>query len=81
MYKELEHVIPTGAPFGGAILGLLSVAVDLLGAIGSRSTLNGPLTPLPPHLLAIPQPVPISFALNGPLTLRPSFVRRLSDRA
>lgn len=35
MYKELKRVIPTAAAFGGAILGLLSVAADLLGAIGS----------------------------------------------
>jgi protein transport protein SEC61 subunit alpha len=35
MYKELKRVIPTAAVFGGAILGLLSVAADLLGAIGS----------------------------------------------
>jgi protein transport protein SEC61 subunit alpha len=32
MYKELKHVILTAAVFGGAILGLLSVAADLLGA-------------------------------------------------
>ena len=35
LYKELKRVIPTAAAFGGAILGLLSVAADLLGAIGS----------------------------------------------
>jgi len=35
MYKELKRVIPTAAAFGGAVLGLLSVAADLLGAIGS----------------------------------------------
>lgn len=35
MYKELKRVIPTAAAFGGAILGLLSVAADMLGAIGS----------------------------------------------
>lgn len=35
MYKELKRVIPTAAAFGGAILGLLSVSADLLGAIGS----------------------------------------------
>jgi hypothetical protein len=35
MYKELKRVIPTAAAYGGAILGLLSVAADLLGAIGS----------------------------------------------
>jgi len=35
MYKELKRVIPTAAAFGGAILGLLSVAADLSGAIGS----------------------------------------------
>ncbi|KAJ7211026.1 protein transporter [Mycena haematopus] len=35
MYKELKRVIPTAAALGGAILGLLSVAADLMGAIGS----------------------------------------------
>lgn len=35
MYKELKRVIPTAAAFGGAILGLLSVSADLMGAIGS----------------------------------------------
>ena len=35
MYKELKHVIPTAAFTGGAILGLLSVAADLMGALGS----------------------------------------------
>ncbi|PPQ84874.1 hypothetical protein CVT25_004615 [Psilocybe cyanescens] len=35
MYKELKQVIPTAAAFGGAILGLLSVAADHSGAIGS----------------------------------------------
>lgn len=33
MYKELKRVIPTAAAFGGAILGLLSVAADLSGAL------------------------------------------------
>jgi hypothetical protein len=35
MYKEFKHTIPTAAAFGGAILGLLFVAADLMGAIGS----------------------------------------------
>ncbi|KAG8852524.1 translocon subunit [Tulasnella sp. 330] len=35
MYKELKRVIPTAAAFGGAILGLLSVIADLMGALGS----------------------------------------------
>ncbi|ELU42349.1 protein transport protein SEC61 alpha subunit [Rhizoctonia solani AG-1 IA] len=35
MYKELKRVIPTAAAFGGAILGLLSVSADLMGALGS----------------------------------------------
>ena len=35
MYRELKRVIPTAAAFGGAILGLLSVAADLMGALGS----------------------------------------------
>jgi hypothetical protein len=37
MYKELKHVTPTAAAFGGAILGLLLVAADLSGAIGRYS--------------------------------------------
>ncbi|KAF7310035.1 Protein transport protein Sec61 alpha [Mycena indigotica] len=35
MYKELKRIIPTAAALGGAILGLLSVVADLMGAIGS----------------------------------------------
>jgi len=35
MYKELKRVILTAAAFGGAILGLLSIAADLSGAIRS----------------------------------------------
>jgi len=35
MYKELKHIIPTAAFSGGAVLGLLSVAADLIGALGS----------------------------------------------
>jgi len=35
MYKELKRVVPTAAALGGAILGLLSVVADLMGAIGS----------------------------------------------
>lgn len=35
LYKELKRVIPTAAAWGGAVLGLLSVSADLLGALGS----------------------------------------------
>jgi protein transport protein SEC61 subunit alpha len=35
MYKELKRIIPTAAAFGGACIGALSVASDLLGALGS----------------------------------------------
>jgi len=35
MYKELKRVIPVAAAFGGACIGALSVASDLLGALGS----------------------------------------------
>lgn len=35
MYKELKRIIPTAAAFGGVCIGALSVAADLLGAIGS----------------------------------------------
>lgn len=34
-YKELKKVIPTAAAFGGACIGALSVASDLMGALGS----------------------------------------------
>src|SRR5437879_5727195 len=35
MYKELKRIIPTAAAFGVVILGLLSVAADISGAIGN----------------------------------------------
>ncbi|KAL8671308.1 MAG: hypothetical protein Q9168_004192 [Polycauliona sp. 1 TL-2023] len=35
MYKELKRVIPTAAAFGGACIGGLSVASDMMGALGS----------------------------------------------
>jgi len=35
MYKELKRVIPTAAAFGGACIGALSIASDMLGAFGS----------------------------------------------
>jgi SecY len=60
MYKELKRVIPTAAAFGGAILGLLSVAADLLGAIGSGTGILMAVTIiyscefLVPHLLFVP---------------------------
>jgi hypothetical protein len=44
MYNQIKRVIPTAAAFGGAILGLLSVATDLSGAIGSGSGILMALT-------------------------------------
>ena len=35
IYKELKRVVPIVTSLGGAILGLLSVIADLMGAIGS----------------------------------------------
>ena len=35
MYKELKRIVPTAAALGDAILGLLFVVADLMGAIGS----------------------------------------------
>jgi protein transport protein SEC61 subunit alpha len=35
IYRELKRTIPTAAAFGGLCIGALSVAADLLGAIGS----------------------------------------------
>jgi protein transport protein SEC61 subunit alpha len=35
MYRELKRVIPTAAAFGGACIGALSIASDLVGALGS----------------------------------------------
>ncbi|CAO3631780.1 unnamed protein product [Mucor hiemalis] len=35
MYKELQRVIPVAASFGGAILAIVAVSGDILGAIGS----------------------------------------------
>ncbi|KAF2666307.1 Sec61 alpha subunit [Microthyrium microscopicum] len=39
MYRELKRVIPTAAAFGGAVIGLLSVASDLMGALGSGTSI------------------------------------------
>ncbi len=35
MYKELKRIIPTAACLGGLAIGALSIAADLMGAIGS----------------------------------------------
>ena len=35
MYKELKRIIPTAAGFGGLCIGALSIAADLMNAIGS----------------------------------------------
>ncbi|KAH8115837.1 hypothetical protein DFH11DRAFT_1701825, partial [Phellopilus nigrolimitatus] len=40
VYKELKRVISTAAVFGGAILGLLSIGADLMGAIGSGTGIH-----------------------------------------
>ncbi|KIW04711.1 protein transporter SEC61 subunit alpha [Verruconis gallopava] len=39
MYRELKRVIPTAAAFGGAVIGLLSVVSDLMGALGSGTSI------------------------------------------
>lgn len=39
MYKELKRVIPTAAAFGGACIGGLSVVSDLIGALGSGTSI------------------------------------------
>jgi len=39
MYKELKRIIPTAAAFGGACIGLLSVTSDLLGTLGSGTSI------------------------------------------
>lgn len=35
MYKELKRIIPTAASLGGLVIGALSIAADMMGAIGS----------------------------------------------
>lgn len=35
MYKELKRIIPVAAYLGGLLVGALTVAADLMGAIGS----------------------------------------------
>lgn len=35
MYKELKRIIPVAAALGGLFVGALTIAADLLGAIGS----------------------------------------------
>ena len=44
MYKALKRVILTAAAFGSVILGLLSVATDVSGAIGSGTGILMPVT-------------------------------------
>ena len=39
MYRELKRVIPTAAAFGGAVIGLLSCVSDLMGALGSGTSI------------------------------------------
>ena len=39
MYKELKRVIPTAAAFGGAVIGLISCVSDLMGALGSGTSI------------------------------------------
>jgi hypothetical protein len=68
MYKELKRVIPTAAAFGGAILGLLSVAADLMGAIGSGTGI----------LMAVT--IIYSCAYFGPAFSSPPRAHRASDR-
>lgn len=38
-YKELKKIIPTAAAFGGACIGALSVVSDLLGTLGSGTSI------------------------------------------
>lgn len=39
VYRELKKVIPTAAAFGGATIGALSVGSDLLGTLGSGTSI------------------------------------------
>jgi protein transport protein SEC61 subunit alpha len=39
MYRELKRVIPTAAAFGGAVIGLISCVSDLMGALGSGTSI------------------------------------------
>ncbi|CAH6718574.1 protein transport protein Sec61p subunit alpha [[Candida] jaroonii] len=38
-YKELKKIIPTAAAFGGACIGALSVVCDLMGTLGSGTSI------------------------------------------
>ncbi|CDR41980.1 CYFA0S08e02234g1_1 [Cyberlindnera fabianii] len=39
VYRDLKKIIPTAAAFGGACIGALSVACDLLGTLGSGTSI------------------------------------------
>ena len=65
MYKELKRVIPTAAAFGGAILGLLSVAADLMGALAGGTGI----------LMAVT--IIYSFKHSGLILLSTSLILRL----
>lgn len=70
MYKELKRVIPTAALFGGAVIGLLSVAADLVGALGSGTGILLCVTIIYSYLCVPPRP-----------SLRPSYGRPGTDPA
>ena len=77
MYKELKRVIPTAAAFGGAILGLLSVAADLSGAIGSGTGILMAVTIIYSCTLFLffhylPSPYLIFFLLDWEIGMRES---------
>jgi hypothetical protein len=75
MYKELKRVIPTAAAFGGAILGLLSVAADLLGAIGSGTGILMAVT----TIYSCTSLLPLSYQLSLMLGLFVFCFVRLGD--
>ena len=63
MYKELKRVIPTAAAFGGAILGLLSVAADLSGALAGGTGILMAVTTI--YSCSSPPSLSRSNALRG----------------
>jgi hypothetical protein len=64
MYKELKRVIPTAAAFGGAILGLLSVAADLSGALAGGTGILMAVTTIYSCAAVLPFVEPLRVSLT-----------------
>ena len=73
MYKELKRIIPTAAAFGGACIGALSVASDLMGALGCGTVILLAVT-----LVSLHSGIEITLK-SSTLTLLQNYLRLFRD--